>query len=219
MKLSLATATVALVTVSFAPIAWNVGCAARPVPVAHDARAAAEVEPAAPSAVPHEARAPRAPGDLATLGHEPELDVARSDRRAKEALDRLSPLGAIRDAPRGIVVRLASSSLFEGATADLMPSAHARLDRVAQALHEANARSIAVRGHTDRSGDDERDLALSRRRAAAVRAYLISRGVPADDVRAEGLGSSEPATSNASTEGRAENRRVEIVVEDPDDPA
>lgn len=136
-----------------------------------------------------------------------------SSRGAKEALDRLTPFAAVSIEPNGTVVRLAGSVLFEGDTAELMATARERLDRVAQAVHEVPTRSVLVRGHMDRSGDTRRDLELSRRRAAAVRAYLVSRGVPATRVRAEGVGHSDPEASNASHEGRAENRRIEIILE------
>jgi outer membrane protein OmpA-like peptidoglycan-associated protein len=135
-----------------------------------------------------------------------------SQRGAKEALDRLGPFAAVREEPRGVVVRLAGSVLFEGHTAELMPTARERLDRVAEALHAMHATAIAVRGHVDRSGDDRRDVERSRRQAEAVRTYLVSRGVHADRVRADGVGAAEPLTSNASPEGKSDNRRIEIVI-------
>lgn len=135
-------------------------------------------------------------------------------RRAKEALDRLSPFAAVKDGPHGaVVVGLDDSVLFQGDSAELMPTARDRLDRVAQALYEVKARSVIVRGHMDRSGDERRDLELSRRRANAVCAYLASRGVAPDRIRAEGVGTAEPKSSNASAEGKSQNRRVEIVVD------
>jgi outer membrane protein OmpA-like peptidoglycan-associated protein len=134
-------------------------------------------------------------------------------RRAKEALDRLSPFATIRDDGNGTVLRLDDSILFEGDTAELMPTARERLDRVAQALHEVHAGSVVVRGYMDRTQDAARDTKVSQSRAEAVRQYLIARGVPRERARAQGLGSSEPLQSNASVEGRNENRRIEIVLE------
>ena len=135
-------------------------------------------------------------------------------RRAKEALDRLTPFAVVREGARGVIVGMDDSVLFEGDTAELMWTARERLDRVAQALHEVKARSVVVRGHMDRSGDDRRDRDLSRCRAEAVRAYLSSRAVAPERTRAEGIGATEPAASNASSEGKSGNRRVEIVVEE-----
>jgi outer membrane protein OmpA-like peptidoglycan-associated protein len=136
-------------------------------------------------------------------------------RRAKVALDRLSPFAAISEESNCTVVTLDDSILFEGETAELMPTARDRLDRVVQALHEIRARSVLVRGHMDRTRDPRRDATLARGRADAVRQYLISRGIPPEQVRAQGLGTSVPVLSNASAEGRNENRRVEIVIEGP----
>ena len=136
-----------------------------------------------------------------------------SSRRAKEALDRLEPFAAISESQGGTMVSIPASVLFEGRTAELMTTARERLHRVAEAVGEVRPRSVLVRGHTDRSGDDRRDVELSRQRALAVRQYLIAHGVAADRVRAEGAGNAVPAASNASPEGRNENRRIEIVVE------
>jgi outer membrane protein OmpA-like peptidoglycan-associated protein len=136
-----------------------------------------------------------------------------SERRAKAAFDRLLPFAAVKEEPRGMVVILPASVLFEGIGAELMETARARLDRVADALGEVKSHRIVVRGHEAKSDDARRDLELSQRRAEAVRAYLASRGVSAGRMRAEGRGRGEPVASNATSAGRAENQRVEIVVE------
>jgi outer membrane protein OmpA-like peptidoglycan-associated protein len=136
-----------------------------------------------------------------------------SERRAKEAFDQLLPFAAVSEEPRGVVVVLPASVLFEGASAELMETARARLDRVADALGEVANHPVVVRGHEAKSDDAQRDLELSRRRAEAVGAYLVSRGVRADRLRVDGLGRGEPVASNTTSQGRDENRRVEIVVE------
>lgn len=136
-------------------------------------------------------------------------------RRAKAALDRLSPFAAISEESNRIVLTLDDSILFEGETAELMATARERLDRVTQALDEVRARSVLVRGHMDRTRDAQRDATLAQARADAVRRYLIAHGVPPERVRAQGLGTSDPVLSNASAEGRNQNRRVEIVIEGP----
>ena len=68
-------------------------------------------------------------------------------------------------------------------------------------------------GHTDSQGGTSYNQELSQRRAQAVRDYLVSRGIAADRVTAQGVGPSRAITDNKSAEGRANNRRVEIVVE------
>ena len=74
-------------------------------------------------------------------------------------------------------------------------------------------RTVQVEGYTDSRGKDEHNLDLSQRRAEAVRRYLVSRGYPDDKIQAKGLGKERPVADNGNAEGRANNRRVEIVIE------
>jgi outer membrane protein OmpA-like peptidoglycan-associated protein len=80
-------------------------------------------------------------------------------------------------------------------------------------LKDQQGHPIVVEGHTDSQGSDASNQELSRGRAQAVRDFLVSRGVPADRIRADALGSSRPVGDNKTPEGRASNRRVEIVVQ------
>jgi outer membrane protein OmpA-like peptidoglycan-associated protein len=84
---------------------------------------------------------------------------------------------------------------------------------VANALLAIRARNLIVEGHTDSRGTDAYNRSLSQRRADAVRDYLIQRGYPAEHIQSRGQGEGSPIASNASAEGRANNRRVEIVIE------
>jgi OOP family OmpA-OmpF porin len=70
-----------------------------------------------------------------------------------------------------------------------------------------------VYGYTDNVGTRDKNMALSQMRAQAVRDYLVNKGFPQDLVAAQGRGPDEPVTDNSSIEGRAQNRRVEIVVQ------
>ena len=70
-----------------------------------------------------------------------------------------------------------------------------------------------VKGHTDSVGSDAYNDKLSLRRAESVAAYLVSQGVDADKVKTAGLGESQPLADNATDDGRAQNRRVEIFVD------
>jgi outer membrane protein OmpA-like peptidoglycan-associated protein len=78
---------------------------------------------------------------------------------------------------------------------------------------------VTVEGHTDSRGADAMNLELSQKRAEAVRDYLVSRGVAASTVTALGKGEQMPLADNDSTDGRATNRRVEIVVAKQPSPA
>jgi outer membrane protein OmpA-like peptidoglycan-associated protein len=84
---------------------------------------------------------------------------------------------------------------------------------VATALLAVRARNLIVEGHTDSQGSESYNQDLSQRRADAVRDYLVQKGYPADHIQARGKGEGSPIADNASPEGRANNRRVEIVIE------
>lgn len=76
----------------------------------------------------------------------------------------------------------------------------------------AQAYSVTVIGHTDSTGDADYNMGLSKRRADAVAAYLVTIGVPADKIRTLGRGENDPIASNDTNESRAQNRRVEAIV-------
>jgi outer membrane protein OmpA-like peptidoglycan-associated protein len=136
---------------------------------------------------------------------------ADADRRAMEALDKIAGLKS-QQSDRGLVLTLSGSVLFTTGKSELLPNAKGRLNDVARALKE-DQRNITIVGHTDSQGADEMNMKLSQARAESVRSYLTSKGVPGDRVRAEGLGKTQPMADNATAEGRANNRRVEIILE------
>jgi outer membrane protein OmpA-like peptidoglycan-associated protein len=149
-----------------------------------------------------------------------QLDQERQARkeaetRARQALDKLAMANtmAVKDEPRGTVVTLPGNVLFASGKAELRPGAQGRLDQIATALKDDADHQITVEGHTDSRGSDTTTQALSQARAQAVRDYLVSRGLDQEHVKAVGLGASRPIADNASAEGRATNRRVEIVIE------
>jgi outer membrane protein OmpA-like peptidoglycan-associated protein len=122
-------------------------------------------------------------------------------------------LAAVREEARGSVIALSGSVLFASNKAMLLPAAQAQLDHVVEALMEDKERSLIVEGHTDSQGNSDYNLDLSQRRAEAVRTYLVSHDYPADLIQARGIGKVSPIADNASPEGRANNRRVEIIIE------
>ncbi|MFL5306906.1 MAG: OmpA family protein [Polyangia bacterium] len=133
-----------------------------------------------------------------------------SDQKATEANDALAKLAA-KDEERGRVITLSGNVLFRSNDAKLLPGAETRLDEVAVALI-ANGAPISIEGYTDSKGSQSRNLELSQQRAESVRTYLIGRGFPSEQVAATGKGADRPVADNSSAEGRANNRRVEIVV-------
>ena len=113
---------------------------------------------------------------------------------------------------RGTVITLSGGVLFESGKAEILPGAQDQLSRVAAYLKNS-PRPVVIEGYTDSRGSSSANQSLSERRAQAVSAFLTSQGVPADRVRAVGKGESSPIASNASASGRAQNRRVQIVLE------
>ena len=142
-----------------------------------------------------------------------EEKAVASEQRAQQANDALHKLSAKADA-RGMVITLSGSVLFRSNGADLLPAALRRLDEVASVL-VAQGQNVVVEGYTDSTGSPWSNVDLSRRRAEAVRSYLVSRGCPTDRIVARGMGPDRPVADNASGEGRANNRRVEIVINRP----
>lgn len=114
----------------------------------------------------------------------------------------------------GYRVSLASSVLFNLDEATLKPEARQSLDQVIERLRSLDFRfRLTIQGHTDASGTSKYNRQLSRRRAQAVWDYIEGgSGVPADDVTVEGVGEISPVASNDTPEGRARNRRVEILI-------
>lgn len=120
----------------------------------------------------------------------------------------------VEPAPQSEVITLsdASNVLFDFDKSDLTPAAKAQLDTLMDKLRNADVVSIKVIGHTDSKGSDAYNQALSERRASSVAAYLLSQGLAPNKLTSEGRGESEPVADNASDEGRAENRRVELHI-------
>lgn len=137
-----------------------------------------------------------------------------ADKRAADAEAELAKIAAVKEEARGLVITLSGSVVFASNKATLLPAAQSRLNQVAETLMSTNKdRKLIVEGHTDSRGADAYNMELSQRRAEAVRSYLISRGYQAELIEARGIGEVRPIADNAGPEGRANNRRVEIIVE------
>ena len=103
---------------------------------------------------------------------------------------------------------------FDFDKATLKPEAKSVLDQAAALLQKHERVVVEVAGHTDSVGSDEYNMGLSDRRANSVKDYLTAKGVKASRLSAHGYGESRPVASNDTDEGRAENRRVELIVLD-----
>ena len=101
--------------------------------------------------------------------------------------------------------------LFDTGKATIKPESAELLDEVAKLLKEDVSLQLLIEGHTDNVGQKATNLELSKRRAAAVQAALVSRGIAAERLMTQGFGDTKPVADNAAEEGRAKNRRVELV--------
>jgi outer membrane protein OmpA-like peptidoglycan-associated protein len=137
---------------------------------------------------------------------------AEAEKKAAAAMASLQEIAKVKEEARGVVITLSGSVLFATGKSDLLPIAKDKLSEVAKALKDQGFKSLLVEGHTDSRGKAADNDKLSLKRAEAVRDHLLTQGIPADKIRAEGLGSTRPVAENDTAEGRANNRRVEIVV-------
>ena len=135
-----------------------------------------------------------------------------AERSAAAALESLDQIARVSEESRGLVITISGSVLFATNQHSLLPIAKEKLREVAQALIEQGDTRIVVEGHTDSRGSAQKNGELSLLRAEEVRGFLISQGIPTNNIRASGLGEQRPIASNETPEGRANNRRVEIVV-------
>jgi outer membrane protein OmpA-like peptidoglycan-associated protein len=137
-----------------------------------------------------------------------------AEKKAAQALADLQKIAAVKQESRGMVITLSGGVLFASNEATLLPAAMVKLNEVADALIKGNPDSnITVEGHTDSQGKRDYNVDLGKKRADAVRDQLVARGVATDRIKSVGIGPDRPVADNKSAEGRANNRRVEIIVE------
>lgn len=115
-------------------------------------------------------------------------------------------------APTASKVVLNADTFFDFDKSTLKPEGKQVLDQVAQQAKALNLETVIAVGYTDSTGPASYNLGLSDRRAASVKQYLIGQGIPADRIYTEGKGEADPIASNATREGRAKNRRVELEI-------
>lgn len=139
---------------------------------------------------------------------------ARHDAEVKltSTLQAMRDLQSVREEPRGLVITLSGAVMFASGQSVLLPAARAALNNVAEALKATPDRAISVEGHTDSQGSPSSNMELSQHRGDAVRSYLVSRGIVSTTIQSTGFGQERPIADNMTAEGRANNRRVEIVL-------
>jgi len=123
-----------------------------------------------------------------------------------------APAPAAAEAPSAEKVTFEADTFFDFDKFTLKPAGKAKLEDLVSKLSGTDIEVVLATGHTDSVGTASYNQKLSVRRANAVKAFLISKGIPADRIFTEGKGESKPVASNKTSEGRAKNRRVEVEV-------
>ncbi|WP_313717353.1 OmpA family protein, partial [Kaistella carnis] len=137
---------------------------------------------------------------------------SKMDKQAKEIKETL-PGAEVERVGEGIRVTMKENMVnFAFDSSNLTSSAMANLDKLVQVLSNNPDTNINIYGYTDSKGSDSYNLSLSDRRAAAVKSYMMSKGIASSRMMTMGMGEQDPIASNDTDAGRAENRRVEFAI-------
>ena len=142
------------------------------------------------------------------------LAAASSEAESAELQRQIDELQA-KDTDRGLVLTL-GDVLFESGKAQLKSGAAGNLNTLVMFLNNYPNRTVLIEGYTDSVGSDDYNQGLSSRRAESVQAYLVGQGIDRGRLTASGLGESAPVADNESAMGRQMNRRVEVIISNPD---
>ncbi len=134
----------------------------------------------------------------------------REDLRAK-LLQQFNVILETRDTARGLVVNM-SDVLFDSGQFTLRPLAREKLAKISGIVLAYPSLKLAIEGNTDSVGTEAFNQQLSEQRAEGVRSYLTQQGIPEASTTAAGFGKNRPIASNDTSEGRQQNRRVELIV-------
>ena len=138
---------------------------------------------------------------------------AYMDRQQRELEAELSGSGVgVARQGDNLVLRMPSDVTFASNQSNIDTRFYATLDDVAGVLNRYDQSTVDIVGHADSDGADDYNLNLSRQRASSVAQYLVSRNLLADRVYVDGRGETAPVATNATAEGKAQNRRVEILI-------
>jgi len=132
-------------------------------------------------------------------------EAAAADARAR------APAAPATGASKQMVL---NDSAFAPGAATLRPEARSNVSAIAAFVNRDKTKQIRIEGHTDNGGNANADLVLSQRRAEAVRDALVGAGVDSRRITTFGMGQAQPVAPNTTEEGRAKNRRVDVILED-----
>jgi len=137
-------------------------------------------------------------------------------RRAMEQATQGTGVDVTRTADNQLKLNVPSDISFDTGRADVKPELRSVLDSFASGLKDDRTTRIRIIGHTDSTGSDAINDPLSLSRSRAVATYLADRGIDAGRIETEGRGSHQPIADNSTDAGRAKNRRVEILLREPE---
>ncbi len=181
-------------------------------------RAAAAADEARRQAEREAAAAQAARMDAERQAREAAERAAAAERQLRESVEELgrviANVSGVRETERGLLLTL-GQGLFATGQTGLSQAARADMGRIAAVLGRFPDRAILVEGHTDATGSEATNQRVSDQRANSVRAALIAEGIDPNRITAVGYGLSRPVADNSTASGRAQNRRVDIVVLKP----
>lgn len=169
---------------------------------------AAQAEGAAQKSQADSARA-----EAQTANNAASLAALNSDQRAADYQKQIDALQA-KVTDRGLVLTL-GDVLFSTGRADIKSGSSGNLNKLVAFLGKYPDRTAAIEGYTDSVGTEDYNQGLSERRADSVRSYLISQGVDSARLSSSGKGERAPVAGNDTAEGRQQNRRVEVIINNP----
>jgi outer membrane protein OmpA-like peptidoglycan-associated protein len=158
-----------------------------------------------------EARAAEAEAQAARARQQTQQATDQTEQMRERLKAQLNQVLATRESARGLIVNM-SDVLFDFNKYTLKPDAREKLAKVSGILLSYPGLTLQVEGYTDNIGTDDYNQKLSEQRADAVRDYLVTQGVAQPSISATGYGKSSPVADNSTNEGRAQNRRVQLVV-------
>ena len=158
-----------------------------------------------------EAAAAKAQAEQAAAEQSAKQAAQQTEQMRERLRDQLSQVLQTQETARGLIVNM-SDVLFDFGRYTLKPDAQVKLAKVSGILLTYPNLKLQVEGYTDNVGSDEYNQKLSQERADAVQAFLVTQGVQPDNISAQGYGKAQPVADNSTNSGRAQNRRVELVV-------
>ena len=142
------------------------------------------------------------------------MDKQKKDLEKTLASERSAGAIQVESLPQNALrVTMTEQTAFAVDSAEIKPRFHSTMDKIANVLNRYGKTELTIVGHTDSTGTAQHNQILSESRAQTVKQYFLNKGVVSQRLESQGLGESAPRASNASTDGRQLNRRVEIVIE------